>query len=441
MCLRKILRFVYDFSRDVFDVKRKHLKSRKCIFQFFFYGFCARIIFLSQNAAFFHGKRLVLNKTHPSEHDDALDVQRPFARLFKSFVIYAERYFVVLFNRVNFVSFFCAVEVDYAFFLIVIEIHRNSVWIIIVAKKRKNAARFFPEQFLTVFVCKLLFKSSHLSEHTPILTEFFEKDIVSLHKKRLFLRNVCIKLCFGIRSKIITMKKKSVLLDALKAAFPFTIPIFAGFWFLSFAYGIYMNVSGFSFVYPMCMSAIIFGGSLEFVAVSMLLSPFAPVQSFIMALLIQARHLFYGISMLDKYKSMGIKKTFLIFGMCDETFSINYTAKIPNGIDRGWFYFFVTLLDYLYWVSGATLGGILGSLITFNTKGLDFVMTAMFVVIFMEQWLKEKSHWTALIGLVCSALCLFFFGSGRFMIPSMIAILALLSIFRKPLEADFDMEA
>ena len=205
------------------------------------------------------------------------------------------------------------------------------------------------------------------------------------------------------------MKKKSVLLAALKSAFPFTIPIFAGFWFLSFAYGIYMNVSGFSFVYPMCMSAIIFGGSLEFVAVSMLLSPFAPVQSFIMALLIQARHLFYGISMLDKYK--------------------------------GWFYFFVTLLDYLYWVSGATLGGILGSLITFNTKGLDFVMTAMFVVIFMEQWLKEKSHWTALIGLGCSALCLFFFGSGRFMIPSMIAILALLSIFRKPLEADFDVEA
>ena len=145
--------------------------------------------------------------------------------------------------------------------------------------------------------------------------------------------------------------------------------------------------------------------------------------------------------MLDKYKSMGIKKTFLIFGMCDETFSINYTAKIPDGIDRGWFYFFVTLLDYLYWVSGATLGGILGSLITFNTKGLDFVMTAMFVVIFMEQWLKEKSHWTALIGLGCSALCLFFFGSGRFMIPSMIAILALLSIFRKPLEADFDVEA
>ena len=114
------------------------------------------------------------------------------------------------------------------------------------------------------------------------------------------------------------MKRK-----AFKAAFPYTIPIFAGFWFLGLAYGIYMNASGFSFVYPMLMSLLIFGGSLEFVAVEMLLSPFAPLQVLIMTLLIQARHMFYGISMLDKYKGMGWKKFYLIFGMCDETFSIN----------------------------------------------------------------------------------------------------------------------
>ena len=118
--------------------------------------------------------------------------------------------------------------------------------------------------------------------------------------------------------------------NALKAAFPHTIPIFTGFCFLGLAYGIYMNASGFSFVYPMLMSMLIFGGSLEFVAVEMLLSPFAPVQVFIMTLLIQARHLFYGISMLDKFKGMGWKKYYLIFGMCDESFSINYTADIPD---------------------------------------------------------------------------------------------------------------
>ena len=128
-------------------------------------------------------------------------------------------------------------------------------------------------------------------------------------------------------------------MKALKAAFPYTVPIFAGFWFLALAYGIYMNVSGFSFWYPLLMSITIFGGSLEFVAVSMLLAPFAPVQTFVMAQMVEARHLFYGISMLDQYRNMGWKKIYLIFAMCDETFSINYTAEIPEDVDKGWFYF------------------------------------------------------------------------------------------------------
>jgi 4-azaleucine resistance transporter AzlC len=225
------------------------------------------------------------------------------------------------------------------------------------------------------------------------------------------------------------MKKK-----ALKAAFPYTIPIFAGFWFLGLAYGIYMNVSGFSFVYPMVMSVLIFGGSLEFVAVEMLLSPFAPVQTLVMTLLIQARHLFYGISMLDRFKNMGWKKFYLIFGMCDETFSINYTAQVPEGVDRGWFMFFVTLLNHFYWVSGATIGGLVGALIHFNTEGISFVMTSMFVVIFMEQWMKEKHHISAYIGLGVAAVCLFLFGADSFMIPTMVLIVAFLSICRKPLE-------
>lgn len=190
-----------------------------------------------------------------------------------------------------------------------------------------------------------------------------------------------------------------VKLKAFSAAFPHTLPIFAGFWFLGLAYGIYMNASGFGFWYPMLMSLTIYGGSLEFVAVSMLLSPFAPVQTLIMTLMIQARHIFYGISMLDKYKGMGWKKFYLIFGMCDESFSINCAADIPDGVDRGWFMFFVTLLNQLYWVSAATVGGLLGSVISFSTEGIDFVMTAMFVAIFIDQWKKEKTHCTALVGL------------------------------------------
>ena len=120
--------------------------------------------------------------------------------------------------------------------------------------------------------------------------------------------------------------------------------------------------------------------------------------------------------------------------MCDESFSINYSVKIPENVDKGWFMFFVTLLNQIYWVAGATAGGILGSLISFNTEGLDFVMTAMFVVIFLEQWLKDKKHYTALVGLGASAACLFLFGADTFMLPTMICILCLLTVFRRPIE-------
>ena len=234
------------------------------------------------------------------------------------------------------------------------------------------------------------------------------------------------------------MSKKYI--NAFKAAFPLTIPIFAGFWFLGMTYGIYMNVSGFSFWYPMVMSLTIFAGSVEFVAVNLLLGAFNPLQALAMTLMINARHLFYGISMLDRFRGMGLKKIYLIFGMCDETFSINYTAKIPEDVDRGWFMFFVTLLNHFYWVFGATLGGIFGSLITFSTEGLDFVMTAMFVVIFLEQWLKDRRHINALLGLAVSVLCLAAFGSENFMIPAMLGILGILTILRKPLEKGGDLQ-
>lgn len=228
---------------------------------------------------------------------------------------------------------------------------------------------------------------------------------------------------------VLRMKRK-----ALRAAFPHTLPIFAGFWFLGMAYGIYMNASGFSFVYPMLMSMVIFGGSLEFVAVEMLLSPFAPMQVLIMSLLIQARHLFYGLSMLDRYHGLGWKKYYLIFGLCDETFSINCTAEIPEGVDRGWFFFFVTLFNHIYWVSGATIGGLVGSLLSIQTDGISFVMTAMFVVIFLEQWLKEKNHFSAYLGVGMSVVCLLLFGADSFLIPTMVGIVTLLAAFRKPLE-------
>lgn len=231
-------------------------------------------------------------------------------------------------------------------------------------------------------------------------------------------------------------KNTSKWLPALKAAFPYTIPIFAGYWFLGLTYGILMNVSGFSFVWPMIMAAVIYSGSVEFVAVKVLLGSFHPLQAFVMAFMIGALHLFYGITMLDRFKHKGWKKPLLIYFMSDETFSVNYTAKIPRHVDEGWFMLWVSVLDFFYWLSGATLGGIFGNLITFSTKGLDFVMTAMFVVIFVEQWMKDKSHVSAALGVVLSVVSLLIVGPDHFVIPAMILMLLALIALRPRLSEE-----
>ena len=217
---------------------------------------------------------------------------------------------------------------------------------------------------------------------------------------------------------------------AFFAAFPNTIPILSGFLFLGIAYGIYMNQSGFKFYYPMFMSFIIFAGSVEFATVSWLLGSFDPVNIFFLTLMINARHLFYGLSMLEKYNIPGWKKLYLIYGMCDESFSINATVDVPKDIDKGLFMFFVTMLNQIYWVAGATIGGIFGSFIPFDTNGIEFVMTALFVVIFLENWLKEKDHSASVIGLFISFICLTVFKGTNFIIPSMIIILSVLTLLR-----------
>lgn len=211
--------------------------------------------------------------------------------------------------------------------------------------------------------------------------------------------------------------------QAFKAALPYTLPICFGFLFLGMSYGFLMHSKGFPFVYPLFMSLFIFAGSMEFVTVNLLLSTFHPLSAFLLALMVNARHLFYGISMLDKYKNCGPKKFYLIYGMCDESFSINCAVTPPPEIDRGWFMFFVTLLNHIYWVTGATAGALLGYVIHFDTTGIEFVMTALFVVMFLNQWEEAKDHRPALVGLGCSLVCLLLFGSGSFIVPAMALII------------------
>ena len=210
------------------------------------------------------------------------------------------------------------------------------------------------------------------------------------------------------------MKKKAV-----QAAFPHTIPVLIGFLFMGTSYGLLMRSKGFPFWYPVVMSVLIFTGSGQFMAVELLVSMFRPLHALFLTLVVNARYLFYGIPMLDKFKGMGWKKVYLIFGMCDETFSINCTVPPPPDVDKGAFMMAVTVLDHLYWIAGTTLGTLLGSVVRFDTTGLDFVMTALFVVLFVGQWEETKDHRPALTGIVCSVLCLILFGGENFILPAM----------------------
>ena len=195
-----------------------------------------------------------------------------------------------------------------------------------------------------------------------------------------------------------TQNRNAVMGKAFRTALPRTSPVCISFFLLALSYGVLMGTRGFSFLWPMCMSAFIF--------------------------------------MLGRFKNMGAKKPYLIFSLCDETFAIDNGTIIAADVDRGWFYFFVGLLNQSSWVAGATLGGLLGERITFNTSGLDFIMTAMFAVIFVDQWLttKRKSHMAALTGIAVPAICLGVFGADNFMIPSLVAMLVMFILLRPYLD-------
>lgn len=221
---------------------------------------------------------------------------------------------------------------------------------------------------------------------------------------------------------------------AFKAAFPHTLPILTGFLVLGTAYGVLLQTKGYSVLWALFTSLFIYAGSMQFVAVSMLSIGFQPLYACLMTLMVNARHLFYGISMLEKLRGTGKLKPYLIFGMCDETFSLLCTLEPPEGISRRWFFFFISLLDQAYWVAGSVIGSLLGSLIPFDTAGIDFVLTAMFVVIFLDQWRSTKNHLPVLIGLGASLACLLLLGPDRFLLPSMALILLLVTLLRKPIE-------
>ena len=209
-------------------------------------------------------------------------------------------------------------------------------------------------------------------------------------------------------------------------AFPRTVPVMVGYLFLGTAYGILMNVNGFGIGWTAAASLLVYAGSLQYLGVTMLASAVNPVTALFMSLMLNARHLFYGISMLGKYGEVKKKKPYLIFGLTDETFSVVCNERPPKQLDQDKVYFWVTAMDQCYWVAGSLLGAVAGNFITFDTTGLDFALTALFVVIFVDQWKQREGHMPAVLGVGASVLCLVLFGADSFIIPAMIVIFAVL---------------
>jgi 4-azaleucine resistance transporter AzlC len=221
---------------------------------------------------------------------------------------------------------------------------------------------------------------------------------------------------------------------AWKAAVPFTLPVFMGYLFLGIAFGVLLTSRGFPAWLAILMSVVIYAGSGQFVAIGLLSGPFDPLSAALVTLMINARHLFYGLSLLDLFHSMGPRKPYMIFSLTDETYSLLCAVTPPEGVDRNWFYFFISLMDQSYWILGSLIGATAGSLLAFDSTGIDFAMTALFIVIFVEQWEHAKSHAPAVLGVAVSLLCLFLAGRSRFILASMAGIFLCLTLLRGKLE-------
>ena len=221
-----------------------------------------------------------------------------------------------------------------------------------------------------------------------------------------------------------------------RTAFLDTVPVMTGYLFLGFGFGILAQQNGLSIWWALAMSVFIYAGSMQFVAVTMLTGSTGLLAAALTTLAVNARHLFYGISMIDRYKDAGRYKPYLIFALTDETYSLLCDGQTPAGADPDLYRFLVSLFNQCYWVAGSVMGNLIGSVLPFSTAGIEFSMTALFAASFTEQWLTAKDHLPALTGVLCALVCLILFGPENFLIPAMLAITLVLTLLRSREERD-----
>ncbi len=225
---------------------------------------------------------------------------------------------------------------------------------------------------------------------------------------------------------------------AFRSAFPYTVPLFFGYLFLGAAFGILLTSKGFGIGWAVLMSTIICAGSMQYACIPMLTTPTNLFTVALLTLIVNARHLFYGLSMIEKFRGMKKKKPYMIFSLTDETYSLLCGTHAPEDVAEDWFYFFISLLNHSYCIFGTLVGAVFGSMANINAKGIDFAMTALFVAIFTEQWESVSDHTPALTGILATVVSLILFGSENFILAAMIMIFLLLTLFRKRLEKGGD---
>ncbi len=225
---------------------------------------------------------------------------------------------------------------------------------------------------------------------------------------------------------------------AFRRAFPYTIPVLCGYLFIGIAFGVMFREKGYSFLWAILMSVVVYAGSGQYLAVNFFVPGISFVQVIVMTLVVNIRHIFYGISLLEPFHRMGKKRWYMIFGLTDETYSLLTTTKVPEDVDEEKFCFAIVLLDHSYWVLGSAIGGILGAVMPFSSEGIEFAMTALFVVLFLEQWMEKAHRLPAIFGVGAAILCLAIFGSDNFVFPAMVLIVALLFLTRKRLDPKED---
>lgn len=230
------------------------------------------------------------------------------------------------------------------------------------------------------------------------------------------------------------MKKEEINVrrEDIRKAFIASVPVMAGYIVLGAGFGIVLETKGLGLIWAVAMSVFIYAGSMQYVAIELITGGASLITTALTTLMVNARHLFYGISMVDKYKGAGKKKPYLIFALTDETYSLVCSDETVKDVNNKYLYYFtVSLLNQIYWITGTVIGSLSGRMINFSTEGIDFALTALFVTIFTEQWISEKNHGPAIAGLASSILCLVVFGKDNFLIPAMCCIVAVLGFMRK----------